>query len=42
MENLIRKIIKEETTKLLNESGIRGIKDLAKRYQMAKICNYVN
>ena len=37
MKNLIRKIIKEETTKLLNESGSRGIKDLAKRYQMAKI-----
>jgi hypothetical protein len=37
MKNLIRKIIKEETTKLLNESGIRSINDLAKRYQMAKI-----
>ena len=37
MKTLIRKIIKEETTKLLNESGIRSINDLAKRYQMAKI-----
>jgi hypothetical protein len=37
MESLIRRIVKEETTKLLNESGIRGIKDLAKRYPMAKI-----
>lgn len=37
MKNLIRKILKEEGQRLLNESGIRDIKDIAKRYQMAKI-----
>ena len=37
MKNLIRKIIKEETTKLLNESGIRDINNLLKRYKKAKI-----
>jgi len=37
MESLIKKIIKEETKKLLKESGIRDIKALAKRYPMAKI-----
>jgi single-stranded DNA-specific DHH superfamily exonuclease len=35
MKELIRKILKEET--LLLESGIRGIKDLARRYKKAKI-----
>ena len=35
MKELIRKILKEEV--LLLESGIRGIKDLAKRYKKAKI-----
>ncbi len=37
MKNLIRRVLKEETKGLLNESGIRGINDLAKRYKMAKI-----
>ena len=37
MRNFIRRIIKEETKKLLTESGIRDIKKIAKRYQMAKI-----
>ena len=37
MENLIRKIIKEESRRLLKESGIRDINKLAKRYPMAKI-----
>ena len=37
MENLIRKIIKEESRRLLKESGIRDINKLAKRYKMAKI-----
>lgn len=37
MKNLIRKILKEEGQKLLNESGIRDIKDIAKRYPMAKL-----
>ena len=37
MKNFIRKILKEEGQRLLNESGIRDIKDIAKRYQMAKI-----
>jgi len=35
MKALIKKILKEET--LLTESGIRGIKELAKRYPKAKI-----
>lgn len=35
MEKIIKRILKE--TYLLKESGIRNIKDLAKRYQMAKI-----
>jgi hypothetical protein len=34
MRDIIRKILKEE---LLNESGIRNIKNLAKRYKKAKI-----
>jgi hypothetical protein len=37
MKKLIRRIIKEQTKSLLNESGIRNIKALAKRYPMAKI-----
>ena len=37
MENLIRKIIKEESRRLLKESGIRDINKLAKRYKTAKI-----
>ena len=37
MENLIKKIIREESRRLLKESGIRDIKKLAKRYPMAKI-----
>jgi len=37
MKNLIRKIIKEESRRLLKESGIRDINKLAKRYKMAKI-----
>ena len=37
MKNLIRKVLKEESRRLLNESGIRDIKDIAKRYKMAKI-----
>lgn len=37
MESLIRRIVKEETTKLLNESGIRDINNLLKRYKKAKI-----
>ena len=37
MKNLIRRILKEESQRLLNEGGIRDIKDIAKRYKMAKI-----
>ena len=37
MKNLIRKIIKEESRRLLKESGIRDINKLSKRYKMAKI-----
>ena len=37
MKNLIRQIIEEENKRILNESGIRDIKALAKRYPMAKI-----
>lgn len=37
MKDLIVKIITEEAKKLLTESGIRDIRKLAKRYQMAKI-----
>ena len=37
MKNLIRQIIEEENKRILNESGIRDINDLAKRYPMAKI-----
>ena len=37
MRNLIRKILNEETRSLLKESGIRDIKNIAKRYKMAKI-----
>ena len=37
MKNLIRQIIEEENKRILNESGIRDIGSLAKRYQMAKI-----
>jgi len=37
MKNLIRQIIEEENRRILNESGIRDIKALAKRYPMAKI-----
>ena len=37
MEYLIKKIIREESRRLLKESGIRDINKLAKRYQMAKI-----
>ena len=37
MKNLIRQIIEEENKRILNESGIRDINKLAKRYQMAKI-----
>ena len=37
MKNLIRKILKEESQKLLSEGGIRDIKAIAKRYPMAKI-----
>ena len=32
MRNLIRKILNEETRSLLKESGIRDIKNIAKRY----------
>ena len=34
---MIRQIIEEENKRILNESGIRDIGSLAKRYQMAKI-----
>jgi hypothetical protein len=37
MKNLIRQIIEEENKRILNESGIRDIGSIAKRYQMAKI-----
>jgi len=37
MKNLIRQIIEEENKRILNESGIRDIRALAKRYPMAKI-----
>jgi hypothetical protein len=37
MKNLIRKILKEESQKLLTEGGIRDINNIAKRYKMAKI-----
>ena len=37
MKNLIRQIIEEENKKILNESGIRDIGSLAKRYPKAKI-----
>jgi hypothetical protein len=37
MKNLIRQIIEEENKRMLNESGIRDIRALAKRYPMAKI-----
>jgi hypothetical protein len=37
MKNLIRKVLKEESRRILNESGIRDIKDISKRYKMAKI-----
>ena len=37
MRNIIKKILNEETRRLLKESGIKDIKDIAKRYQMAKI-----
>ena len=37
MIDLIRKVIVEENRRLLNEGGIRDIRDIAKRYQMAKI-----
>jgi len=37
MKNLIRRIIKEEVKKLLNESGIRDIYNIAERYKKAKI-----
>jgi hypothetical protein len=37
MKNLIRQIIEEENKRILNESGIRDIGALAKRYPMAKI-----
>jgi hypothetical protein len=37
MRDLVIKILTEESKKLLNESGIRDIRALAKRYPMAKI-----
>ena len=37
MEHFIKKIIREESRRLLKESGIRDIKAIAKRYPMAKI-----
>ena len=37
MKDIIRKIIMEESRKLLKESGIRDINKLAKRYKKAKI-----
>ena len=37
MRNIIKRILNEETRRLLKESGIKDIKDIAKRYQMAKI-----
>jgi hypothetical protein len=37
MIDLIRKVIVEENRRILNEGGIRDIRDIAKRYQMAKI-----
>ena len=37
MRSIIKKILNEETRRLLKESGIKDIKDIAKRYQMAKI-----
>jgi hypothetical protein len=37
VRSIIKKILNEETRRLLKESGIKDIKDIAKRYQMAKI-----
>ena len=37
MIDLIRKVIVEENRRLLNESGIRDINQLLKRYKKAKI-----
>lgn len=37
MKDLIRQIIEEENKRILNEGGIRDIKNIAKRYPMAKI-----
>jgi len=37
MKDLIRQIIEEENRRILNEGGIRDIKNIAKRYPMAKI-----
>ncbi len=37
MRHIIKRILKEETKKLIKESGIKDIKDIAKRYQMAKL-----
>ena len=37
MKDLVRKLIEEENKRILNESGIRDINAIAKRYPMAKI-----
>jgi hypothetical protein len=37
MKNLIKSVLREESRRLISESGIRNIKALAKRYPMAKI-----
>ncbi len=42
MESLIKKIIQEETKRLLKESGIRDMKNIAKRYPMAKIYFHID
>ncbi len=42
MESLIKKIIQEETKRLLKESGIRDMKSIAKRYPMAKIYFHID
>ena len=42
MIELIRKVIVEENRRLLRESGIRDMNNIAKRYQMAKIYFHID
>ena len=37
MRSIIKKILNEETRRLIKESGIKDIRDIAKRYKMAKL-----